>query len=76
MLVNKGDFNMNGNLRQIKRGINSQRFENIKVEKNVAVEDSSMPLVHESCNYSVFSLAAAAGAVLAFAGILIYALIV
>lgn len=67
---------MNGNLREMRRGMNSQRFASIRAEKIDAIEDNAMPLVHESCNYSVFTLAAAAGAVLAFAGILIYALIV
>lgn len=37
--------------------------------------EAELPLVHESCNYSGFSFAAVAGALLMFAGIIIYALV-
>ena len=72
---------MSGDLRYINAVMNSQNFrESKKVNRNkkeeVKAVENEMPLVHESCNLSGFSMAAVAGALLLFAGIFLYALVV
>ena len=78
------DLKMNENMRRINRisrmsNLNRvqkvYRFSEQKGESDSNL-DCELPLVHESCKYSGFSLVAAAAAVLMFAGIIIYALIV
>ena len=70
---------MTGNLRHI-NNINNAMSQNdfatgeVKSAKTVKTEE--LPLVHESCKCSTFSLTVAAGALLVFAGIILYALIV
>ena len=66
---------MTGNLRHINNVINQQNFSKVeKVEKKA--EENSMPLVHESCKYSNFTIGAAVAGLLVFAGIILYALVV
>ena len=67
---------MTGNLRHINKVVNNQRYSKIEKKDNKLAEENLLPLVHESCNYSNFSLFAAVGALLIFAGIILYALIV
>lgn len=74
---------MNGNMRRIGR---MNRMSNFNGESKVyrvseqkgssgSASDCELPLVHKSCEYSGFSLAAAAAALIMFAGIIIYAII-
>ena len=65
---------MTGNLRHINNVINSKGFS--KREKELTIEENSLPLVHESCKYSNFVFAASVAGVLVFAAIILYALIV
>ena len=79
--INEGDLKMSGDLRYINSVMNPRNFgESEKVNKNKREEKKSaekeMPLVHESCNLSGFGMAAVAGALLLFAGIFLYALII
>ncbi len=73
---------MTGNLRHYNNVINQNGFTDgdvRRVKKNNAktVEaEEALPLVHESCKCSTFSLAVAAGGLLVFAGIILYALLV
>ena len=78
------DFKMNENMRRINR---ISRMSNVDRTQKVyrfseqrgesdSEFDCELPLVHESCKYSGFSLAAVTAAVLMFAGIIIYAVIV
>ena len=56
---------------------NENIIENIaKVENNNAVAEEALPLVHESCKYSNFSFAVAVSGLIAFVGILVYALVI
>ena len=78
---NKGDLKMSGDLRYINAVMNSQNFGESKKgirnkKENVSATKKEMPLVHESCNFSGFSMVAVAGALLLFAGIFLYALVV
>jgi hypothetical protein len=70
---------MTGNLRHMNNVMNHKGFvrSDIKVRasKEVKATEESMPLVHESCNYSTFSFVAAVSGLLVFAGIILYALI-
>ena len=66
---------MTGNLRHINNVINQQSFSKVERVENVK-EKNTAPLVHESCNFSNFSLVAAAAGILTFAGIILYALVV
>ena len=65
---------MTGNLRHINNVINQQRISS--VEEIKSEEENLLPLVHESCKCSGFSLVMAAAGLLVFAGIILYALIV
>ena len=70
---------MSGNIRHINNVINQHA--NVKAEmKREKVEkvekENTLPLVHESCNYSNFAFATAVSGILVFAGIILYALIV
>ena len=71
---------MTGNLRHMNNVMNQRAFvkSDIKTKEVKAVEakEESLPLVHESCNYSTFSFVAADSGLLVFAGIILYALIV
>lgn len=72
---------MSGDLRYINAVMNSQNFtESKKVNKNkkeeVRSSEKAIPLVHKDCNFSGFSMVAVAGALLLFAGIFLYALVV
>ena len=78
------DFKMNENMRRINR---ISRMSNVDRTQKVyrfseqrgesdSEFDCELPLVHESCKYSGFSLAAVTAAILMFAGIIIYAVIV
>ena len=66
---------MTGNLRHINNVINQQNFSKVERTQNVK-EKNTAPLVHESCNCSNFSLIVGAAALLVFAGIILYALVV
>lgn len=66
---------MTGNLRHINNVINQQSFSKVERTQNVK-EKNTAPLVHESCNFSNFSLAVAVAGILVFAGIILYALVV
>lgn len=66
---------MTGNLRHINNVMNQQSFSKGKIKIARIEEEDCKPLVHESCNCSNFGLAVAAGALLVFAGIILYALI-
>ena len=75
--LSKGDLYMNGELRQ-------GRINNIREAKYFALppktdkkkEISDMPLVHEDCKCSGFTMAAVGASLLMFVGIIVYALIV
>lgn len=75
---------MSGNLRHINAVMNSQMFaesgkaieREVNIKEEVKSVESSPSLVHESCNCSGFTMAAVAGALLLFAGIFLYALVV
>lgn len=66
---------MTGNLRHINSVVNNQNYSRSK-KNNKIKEENSLPLVHESCNYSNFGFFAAVSGLLIFAGIILYALIV
>ena len=71
----KGELKMSGDLRHINNVRNSNAYvekNNVKAEK----KENEPPLVHESCNCSGFSMAALGGALLLFAGILLYAIVI
>ena len=68
---------MTRNVRRINNLMDNQDFskiENISAEN--LMEEKALPLVHESCNYSNFSFAVAVSGLIAFAAILVYALII
>ena len=65
---------MTGNLRHINNVINQKSIRRERIEK--VEEESSMPLVHESCKCSDLGAVIAAGAMLIFAAIILYALVV
>lgn len=72
---------MNGNLRRmgrIERNARAQGFSGVKAEKKIqrATAEQELPLVHESCNCSGFTMAVVAAALITFVGIFIYALVV
>ena len=72
---------MSGNLRHINNAMNTQvmgaKNNARRANNNAKVNsESELPLVHESCNFSGFSMAAVAGALLLFAGILLYAIVI
>ena len=71
---------MTGNLKHINKVMNQKKFSNFDMSekeiKNVSVKEESLPLVHDSCNYSTFSFVAAVSGLITFAGIILYALIV
>ena len=64
----------------INNAMNNQNISEIKnnniMEEKEKKEEKALPLVHESCNYSNFSFAVAVSGLLAFAGILVYALMI
>ena len=65
---------MTGNLRHINNVMNKKSFSKEKIKR--AEEDNSLPLVHESCKCSDFGALVAVGAMLVFAAIILYALVV
>lgn len=68
---------MTRNVRRINNLMDNQnisKIENNSVEN--VMEEKELPLVHESCNYSNFSFAVAVSGLIAFMGILIYALVI
>ena len=72
---------MSGDLRHINNVMNTQTLggKNIvrRAEKTSKMNaEKETPLVHESCNFSGFSMAAVAGALLLLAGILLYAIVI
>jgi hypothetical protein len=69
---------MTRNVRRVNNNVNNVMVEqNIsQIENNNVMEEKSMPLVHENCNYSDFGFAAAVSGFIAFVGILIYALMI
>ena len=63
--------------RNIRRTNEIMENKNItEVENNIVAAEKELPLVHENCNYSDFSFAAAVSGLIAFVGILIYALVI
>ena len=68
---------MNGELRQgrINNLGNAQLFKMSERENKVG-EGESMPLVHEDCKCSKFTMFAVGASLLMFVGIIVYALIV
>ena len=72
---------MNGELRQGRMNSGMNNMSNASIfslnERNEKMEQSAdMPLVHESCNCSGFTMAAVGASLLMFVGIIVYALIV
>lgn len=73
---------MSGDLRHINNAINSQmgagKKNTYRAEKTADAKDfaKELPLVHESCNASGWTMAAVAGALMLFAGILLYAIVI
>lgn len=69
---------MNGELRRrgINNNINKAKLFSKKENVNEQSFTEEMPLVHESCRCSGFTMMAVASAVLMFVGIIVYAIIV
>ena len=65
---------MTGNLRHINNVINQKSIRRERIEE--VEEENSTPLVHESCKCSDFGALVAVGAMLVFAAIILYALVV
>ena len=65
---------MTGNLRHINNVMNQKNFSKEKIKR--VEENNSEPLVHESCKCSDLGAVIAAGAMLVFAAIILYALVV
>ena len=65
---------MTGNLRHINNVMNHKSISRERTKR--AEEDNSTPLVHESCKCSDFGATVALGAMLVFAAIILYALLV
>ena len=64
---------MTGNLRHINKVMEQQNISKNEVKRERVEE---LPLVHESCKYSTFTITAAIAGALVFAGIILYALLV
>ena len=76
--LTKGEIKMSGNLRHIENATRIQNFSKIENNDVEVKEDAvnEMPLVHENCNCSGFTMAAVGSALLMFVGIIIYALVI
>ena len=72
---------MNGELRRGRMN-DMNKFENMRKapvyvlpeSREIGNESEQMPLVHESCNCSKFTMMAVGASVLSFVGILVYAI--